>query len=48
MTDYHARQFDGGPVACDGRNCAAASGAMAIYFATGGRVALTVPEAAAR
>lgn len=39
--DYHVRQFDGGATACDGRNCAAASGAMAVWFGTGGRVRLT-------
>jgi hypothetical protein len=33
---YHARQFDGSPVYCDGRNCAAASGAMAVAYATNG------------
>lgn len=41
MIDYHAKQFDGGQTACDGRNCAAASDAMAIHAGTGGSVVLT-------
>lgn len=39
MIDYHAPQMTGS--ACQGRNCAAASGAMAVYQGSGGRVQLT-------
>lgn len=35
MAEYFARQFDGGPTACDGRNCACASCAMAVMFNRG-------------
>lgn len=37
MTEYFVRQFDGGSTACDGRNCAAASGATAVAFGSGGK-----------
>lgn len=36
MTEYHVRQFDGGPTKCDGRNCACASGAMGVAYGTAG------------
>lgn len=42
MIDLHVKQFDGGSsTACDGRNCAAASCAMAIHAGTGGTVTLS-------
>lgn len=31
--DYHVPQFDGDGGSCDGRNCAAAAGATAVYYA---------------
>lgn len=37
MSEYHVRQFDGGSTVCDGRNCACASGAMAVAFGSGGK-----------
>jgi hypothetical protein len=36
MTEYFVKQFDGGSTACDGRNCACASGATAVAFGSGG------------
>ena len=36
MAEYHVKQFDGGSILCDGRNCACASGAMAVAFGTNG------------
>lgn len=44
MTDFHVRQFDGPPHTCDGRNCAAASCAMAIAFATDGHPLLSADD----
>lgn len=48
MSDYHAKQFDGGATACDGRNCAAATCAMEIYAGTGGKVQLTSDQVRSR
>lgn len=42
MRDYHAEQFTG--TACAGRNCAAASGAMAAFFGTRGAAELTADQ----
>ncbi len=42
MKDYHAIQMTG--TACQGRNCAAASGAMAAYFGTRGGMVMTADE----
>lgn len=42
MRDYHAIQMTGS--ACQGYNCAAASGAMAAYFGTRGSAALTADD----
>ena len=42
MKDYHAIQMTG--TACQGRNCAAASGAMAAYFGTRGGIVMTADE----
>jgi hypothetical protein len=36
MTEYFVKQFDGGSTTCDGKNCAAASGATAVAFGSGG------------
>lgn len=44
MVEYHVRQFDGGPTICDGRNCACASGAMAVAFGSGGKHTPTSDE----
>ena len=44
MTEYHVRQFDGGSSACDGRNCACASGAMAVAFGSSGKQTPTSDE----
>ena len=42
MNDYHAIQLTGTP--CANRNCAAASGAMAVYMGSGGKVHLTADQ----
>lgn len=40
-TDYHVPQFDGDGGYCDSKNCAAASGAVAVHGGTGGRVRMS-------
>ena len=42
MRDYHAKQLTGS--ACQGRNCACASGAMGLFFATRGGKQLTADQ----
>ena len=42
MIDYHAIQLTGS--GCAGANCAAASGGMAVYFGSGGKVRLTADQ----
>lgn len=42
MRDYHAPQMTGS--ACQGRNCACASGAMAVYFGTRGAAQMTADD----
>ncbi len=42
MQDYHAIQMTGS--ACQGRNCAAASGAMAVYFGTRGHAEMDADD----
>lgn len=37
VAEYFVRQHDGYPHACDGRNCACASGATAVAFGSGGK-----------
>jgi hypothetical protein len=45
-TEYHAIQLTGS--ACQGKNCAAASTAMAIYYGSGGKVRLTADQVRAQ
>lgn len=48
MIELHVRQFDGGDTRCDGRNCAAASAAMAIWHGSAGKVRLTADQVRAQ
>lgn len=46
MRDYFTEQMTGSP--CQGRNCAAASGAMAVFFGTRGHAEVTADQFRAR
>ena len=45
MKDYHVRQFpETGKTACDSKNCACASAAMGLFFATRGRIEMDAAD----